>query len=255
MCRSPEPTLSRDHSPLTALPGPDSFDSREAAATEAAPSEAGATEPGYDLAQIVKAYECAVVRLLLAAVEGLARDPKAGVSSRRVTNFLRGNGQPPGGPGHVAVLKLFGAFASSSSGWVEKIMERLIESGELQEVESARWTRVRLSNWGRRLMESSDSFSADVLPRTPRLGTHPELEGKLWEVRRRLAEKEARAPYGVFPNRTLVALAVRRPRSLGDLAQIPGFGEARIRKYGRAVLEVVRGEASDVDAPAAPSGG
>ena len=38
----------------------------------------------------------------------------------------------------------------------------------------------------------------------------------------------------------LAALAAARPRDLGELAEIPGFGEARIRKYGRAVLDVFR---------------
>ena len=68
------------------------------------------------------------------------------------------------------------------------------------------------------------------------------METGLWDLRRRLAENEERAPFSIFSNRTLAALASARPRDLGELAGIPGFGEARIRKYGEAVLGVLRGE-------------
>ena len=115
--------------------------------------------------------------------------------------------------------------------------------------------RVRLSRWGRKLLRSSRTFSADILPRPPCLGTHPELETRLWDLRRRLAAEEERAPFSVFSNSTLAALAAVCPRDLGELAEISGFGEARIRKYGRAVLDVVRSEASVEDASVATASG
>jgi ATP-dependent DNA helicase RecQ len=150
------------------------------------------------------------------------------------------------------VRTLFGALARSPAAWVEEVVGRLIESGELEQVESApsgggsasatTRTRLRLSTWGRTQLRSLQSLSADVLPHPLCLGAHPEQERRLWDLRRRLAEDEERAPYGIFSNRTLAELAAKRPRDLAELAEIPGFGEARIRKYGREVLEVLRGE-------------
>jgi len=37
----------------------------------------------------------------------------------------------------------------------------------------------------------------------------------------------------------LLALASRRPRSLTDLAEIPGMGEKKLERYGAAFLAVI----------------
>ena len=219
---------------------PDQPDDPEAT-TVSPPDTSVPPQAGCDNAELVETYHSAVVRLLLAAVDGLARRAEAGVSSRRVMNFLRGNQQPPAGLKDVNTLKVFGVFSRSSAVWLREVVRRLVDSGELEEVPGARSEKVRVSNWGRALLRSSLPVAADILPSPLRLGTDPELEKKLWELRRQLADEEERAPYSIFPNTALVALAVKRPQNLGELAEVPGFGEARIRKYGRAVLEVLRG--------------
>ena len=238
MHRSPEPSPLRDDDPGHPV-------------HPAEPAETELVQRVVDPSGILDTYQSALVRLVLAVIEGLARDPKVGISSRRVTNFLRGNQRPPATLSEASLLKLFGALARYPSGWIQEIVRTLIESGEVQEVESAPAStaasgtrRVRLSRWGRKLLRSSRTFSADILPRPPCLGTHPELETRLWDLRRRLAAEEERAPFSVFSNSTLAALAAVCPRDLGELAEISGFGEARIRKYGRAVLDVVRSEVS-----------
>ncbi len=194
----------------------------------------------HDAAQLVEAYESAVVRLLLATVEALPRRREDGVSSRRVVNFLRGNQQPPRNLSDPGTLRLFGVLSPSPPAWLQEIVRSLIESGELEEVVGGGSGKVRVTICGRELLENPRPFSSSLLPARLCLGAHPELEKNLWELRRRLAEAEERAPYGIFPNRSLAALAVKRPRDLGELAEVPGFGEARIRKYGRAILEVLR---------------
>ncbi len=60
---------------------------------------------------------------------------------------------------------------------------------------------------------------------------------KLW--RRREAAERAIPPYVVFHDRTLAAIAALRPRSLDDLAEVPGIGPAKLAAYGRALLELV----------------
>jgi ATP-dependent DNA helicase RecQ len=44
----------------------------------------------------------------------------------------------------------------------------------------------------------------------------------------------------VFHDRTLVAIAERRPTGLDELAGLTGIGNAKLASYGEAVLEVVR---------------
>ncbi len=67
---------------------------------------------------------------------------------------------------------------------------------------------------------------------------------ELWEALRALrvglAKKGGIPAYCVFHDTTLRAMAGRRPQDLESLAEISGVGEAKLRKYGEAFLEVLR---------------
>ncbi len=71
--------------------------------------------------------------------------------------------------------------------------------------------------------------------------------------RMRLARAQGVPPYVVFHDSTLMALASRRPRSLAELAEIPGMGERKIERYGAAILAIVEGAESAVESPS-PAG-
>ena len=45
--------------------------------------------------------------------------------------------------------------------------------------------------------------------------------------------------YVVFNDKTLAAIAERRPGSLVELSTISGVGESKLERYGEAVLEVL----------------
>ena len=57
---------------------------------------------------------------------------------------------------------------------------------------------------------------------------------KAWRLTRARAEEVP--AYVVFHNATLEEIAARRPRSLGELAAIPGVGPAKLERYGTDVL-------------------
>ncbi|MGC9451979.1 MAG: HRDC domain-containing protein [Oceanipulchritudo sp.] len=65
---------------------------------------------------------------------------------------------------------------------------------------------------------------------------------KLRLLRKELAEKEAIPAYSVFTNEQLAEIAKTRPDSLNGIGKIPGVGEARVEKYGAAVLEALKAE-------------
>ena len=74
----------------------------------------------------------------------------------------------------------------------------------------------------------------------PPTGEEADLYGRLKTLRSRLA-KEANLPsYCVFPDKTLVELARRRPASDAELLAVPGVGPAKLEKYGEAFLQVLR---------------
>ncbi len=60
---------------------------------------------------------------------------------------------------------------------------------------------------------------------------------KAWRLEQ--ARQQGLPPYVVFHDRTLIAIAERRPTALEDLAGITGIGKAKLASYGEAVLAVV----------------
>ncbi len=187
-------------------------------------------------------YRTAVVRAIVLATEALVAPSTGAVGRRRLVNFLRGNqlprstGKEPGPPA------LFGILESHVAGWVEEAVDRLVEEGYLALAPGRGGVPAGLAVTlsAKKAAEGSMPIPVNVLPSRPRLGSNPEVEERLRAVRRGLAKGDGRAPYGVFPNATLAELAARRPRTLADLAGVPGMGEARVRKYGRRILAAVR---------------
>lgn len=74
-----------------------------------------------------------------------------------------------------------------------------------------------------------------VLPEAPAATAVAAL--KAW--RRTRAADDGVPAYAVFQDRTLEAIAARRPASLADLAAIGGVGPAKLERYGHDVLDVL----------------
>jgi len=68
----------------------------------------------------------------------------------------------------------------------------------------------------------------------------PALVGALRRLRVTIAKEEHVPAYVVFPDRTLVELAVRRPRSMDALGAVHGVGPARLERYGERLLAVLK---------------
>jgi DNA helicase-2/ATP-dependent DNA helicase PcrA len=80
-------------------------------------------------------------------------------------------------------------------------------------------------------------------PAKPVEAADPVLYGALAAWRRERAQADAVPAYVVFHNSTLAAIAGARPRSIRELASVPGIGPAKLDRYGTDVLEVVAGAA------------
>ena len=68
---------------------------------------------------------------------------------------------------------------------------------------------------------------------------------RLREWRKGVAEKEGVPVYTVFTNEQLAEMARQGVQTRADLGKIEGVGEARLNKYGEAVLKVVAAPAKD----------
>jgi ATP-dependent DNA helicase RecQ len=97
----------------------------------------------------------------------------------------------------------------------------------------------------------------DPVPGAPRAVARPAVseadEGLLAALkglRRRLAEAQGVPAYVVFPDRTLIEMAERRPATLDALATVSGVGAKKLGSYGAAFLAVITGEAPAPTHPA-----
>ena len=59
--------------------------------------------------------------------------------------------------------------------------------------------------------------------------------------RRELAAEAGVPPYVVFHDSTLREIAEAKPKSLSELARVQGVGEAKLKRYGDAMLAAVAG--------------
>ena len=57
---------------------------------------------------------------------------------------------------------------------------------------------------------------------------------KRWRLERAKAEEVP--AYVVFHNSTLAEVAARKPKTLGELASVPGVGPTKLERYGAAML-------------------
>ena len=70
----------------------------------------------------------------------------------------------------------------------------------------------------------------------------PQLVERLRQLRSELAEEEGVAPFLIFHDKTLKAIAGYKPETTAALLEIPGIGDMKAERYGRRVLAVVNGE-------------
>ncbi len=71
----------------------------------------------------------------------------------------------------------------------------------------------------------------------------PEPAAALFDLlrseRSKLARQQGVPPYVIFHDSTLRAMAMARPRSLGDMEDLPGMGASKLDRYGAAFLKVI----------------
>ncbi len=60
---------------------------------------------------------------------------------------------------------------------------------------------------------------------------------RAWRTAR--AKADAVAPFIVFHDSTIEAIAERRPRSIADLRRVPGIGPTKLDRYGEEIIAVV----------------
>jgi DNA helicase-2/ATP-dependent DNA helicase PcrA len=119
------------------------------------------------------------------------------------------------------------------------------------------WTTSRTGASGREGRRSRSRFLDGLVPRTAgRVAAGPgpsprerapkvdpadrsPLSNALRAWRTARARADAVAPFIVFHDSTIEAIAARRPRSIAELRRVPGVGPMKLDRYGEEIIGVV----------------
>ncbi|MDH5668879.1 MAG: ATP-dependent DNA helicase [Nitrospira sp.] len=155
----------------------------------------------------------------------------------------------------------YGTCRDTSKPSVTGLVKELIDTGYLQ-VEGRDYPLLDLTPKGREVLQGDQvvelrpaempqpAMSAEQVFRervasmaaSRAMPAEPQLLERLRRLRAELAEEEGVAPFLIFHEKTLKAIAGYKPMTPAALLDIPGIGDLKAERYGRRVLEVVNGE-------------
>ena len=98
--------------------------------------------------------------------------------------------------------------------------------------------------------DTVESARADAPIRAQVSDENADLLAALKAKRRALAEAQKVPSYVVFPDKTLIEMAERRPTTLDQMMGITGVGAKKLESYGAAFLSAITGSAPDAQHPA-----
>jgi len=152
-------------------------------------------------------------------------------------------------------LKTFGVGKDRDGNSWRSILRQIYAAGliSLDIVEHGRWT---LTEHGRRVLRGEEKIElrTDVANRAVGKkakrravesaavqsgGADGSLLTALKALRTTLAKAQRQPAYVIFPDRTLIELASLKPTTKDQLVGIHGIGEAKLKRYGTAFLDVI----------------
>ena len=154
-------------------------------------------------------------------------------------------------------LSTHGILRDRTATWIVSLMRRLVTAG-LIEITASEYPMPYLTRLGVAVMRGDEPVRV-LLPdlvkaKPPRAraergtgaGPASSLGGEELErferlrAARMLLAKEHRVPaYVICHDRVLADIATRRPRTVEELAKVPGMGPARLSQFGEAFLEAI----------------
>ena len=178
----------------------------------------------------------------------------------RIVDILRGSRSKVLAAYGVADCQTYGTCRTETKLSVASQVKSLISSGYLR-VEGTEYPTIELTTKGREVQQGlrtveleqvEDSFTRGSGEKTSRLEAVPtatpmtslpdrQLVEQLRQLRSELAAEEGVAPFLIFHDKTLKAIAGYKPETREALLEIPGIGEMKAERYGRRVLDVVNG--------------
>jgi ATP-dependent DNA helicase RecQ len=152
------------------------------------------------------------------------------------------------------MLKTFGVGHERAPADWRGVLRQLL-SAKLIAHDSSDRDRLIVTEAGLKVLRGQAPFSLreDVVSKksrrrgaasAPRGETDGPLLGALKALRTDLARRQRQPAYVIFPDRTLLEMAARRPQNLEELAAVHGVGIAKLQKYGPVFLAIIQEQAN-----------
>ncbi len=151
----------------------------------------------------------------------------------------------------------YGSCRDQAKVSMTNLVKALIGSGYLQ-VEGTEYPTLDVTPKGREILQGLRTLAleqadcppggsekklhrsyADLMATSQASPPDRQLVERLRQLRSELAEEEGVAPFLIFHDKTLKAIAGSKPETPAALLEIPGIGEMKAERYGRRVLAVV----------------
>ena len=179
----------------------------------------------------------------------------------RIVDMLRGSRSKALLASGAENCPTYGICRAQTKPVVTGLVKNLIQSGYLR-IEGTEYPTLELTSKGREVLQGictvalpqGEDPQADVSVDKSRRSSAAfagiaqasvpdrQLVERLRQLRSELAEEEGVAPFLIFHDKTLKAIAGYKPGTPAALLEIPGIGEMKAERYGRRVLAVVNGD-------------
>ena len=147
-------------------------------------------------------------------------------------------------------LSVFGSGSSRTRQVWRSLIRQLVAATFLKE--DTRYGGLSIATRGRELINDRERFSYRAIPlgqgRKERLKIAPQITGvdidedllgRLKRKRMELASERRVPAYVIFSDRSLIDMAVRRPRTVEEFASVHGVGRAKLAEFADMFLKVL----------------
>lgn len=140
------------------------------------------------------------------------------------------------------------------STWQSVIQEAIVVGYLKKDVES--YGNLKITPEGKKFLSKPKSFKVNIIDEDeeedididniPQTGdadscaVDPELFSMLKDLRKKMANQMEIPPFVIFQDPALEAMATTYPINLDELANIPGVGQGKAKKFGKEFVDVIR---------------
>ncbi len=200
-------------------------------------------------ARAATAEDDLVVRKILSGVARMSRKHSSGWEGRygkgKIVMMLTGSKSQDILQADLHKLTTYGLLKAEGSGYVSGVMRSLMDAG-LVVTEQGEFPVVTLSQKGEKVMQGNVPYRL-VWPKARESapvelkdeGFDPQIYTRLRDLRAKIAKAEDVPAYCILSNKSLEGLCRYRPRNTDELISVPGIGEVKAQRYGRAFLDAL----------------